>query len=178
MQNHDDNPTIYGGFFVRLAAYLVDLIISGLALVIIKLPMFFVKLGNPDMILVQPFFFNYSVWDIFIYLLATSYFIILTYTTGATLGKRLFNLKVVSADGEKLSLLDVIYRETIGRYLCSVIIYVGYLLVGLDKEKKGLHDMLCDTRVIYTVKMRVVQEPIVPYVPNVPRTQKHSEEFK
>ena len=63
---------------------------------------------------------------------------------------------VVRADGgEKLGLFTVVYRETVGRFLCSVIMGAGYLMAGIDKEKRGLHDILCDTRVIYAKKVKV-----------------------
>ena len=66
------------------------------------------------------------------------------------------NLRVVSVDeGQRLSLLDVVYRETVGRFLCSLSIGIGYIIVGFDREKRGIHDMLCDTRVIYAKKIKV-----------------------
>lgn len=154
MQNHDKEPISYGGFFARWAAYIVDSIIVAFALLVLKIPMAFAGLMNPELSLIRQVLFEYSVWDIFLYLLSVMYFVILTYSTGQTVGKRLFHLKVVSSDDQKLSLLNVIYRETIGRYLSSVILFVGYLMIGVDKEKKGLHDMLCDTRVIYACTMK------------------------
>lgn len=83
------------------------------------------------------------------YLISSAYFIAFTYLSGATLGKRLFHLKVIDKGGEKLTFLNVIYRETIGRFL-SGLLCLGYLLIAVDTEKRGLHDVLCDTRVIYT----------------------------
>ncbi|MFR4625420.1 MAG: RDD family protein [Dorea formicigenerans] len=81
------------------------------------------------------------------------YFALLTWCTGTTIGKRLMNLRVVPADGnEKLSFVDVLYRETVGRFLCGISIWIGYIIVGIDKEKRGFHDMLCDTRVVYEKK--------------------------
>ena len=63
------------------------------------------------------------------------------------------NLRVVPADrNEKLSFVDVLYRETVGRFLCGISIWIGYIIVGVDKEKQGFHDMLCDTRVVYEKK--------------------------
>ena len=91
-----------------------------------------------------------------LYVFHVLYFILCTYLTGTTLGKRAMNLRVVSADwGQRLSLLDVVYRETVGRFLCSLSIGIGYIIVGFDGEKRGIHDMLCDTRVIYAKKIKV-----------------------
>ena len=94
--------------------------------------------------------------DIVLYLLQVIYFILFTYHTGTTLGKRALNLRVIRTDDEeKLDLFTVIYRETIGRFLSGLIICIGYLIIGIDKEKRGLHDILCDTRVIYAKKVKV-----------------------
>ena len=44
--------------------------------------------------------------------------------------------------------------RAIGRYfaamLSSLILCIGYLLIAFDAEKRALHDMICDTRVIKT----------------------------
>ena len=70
------------------------------------------------------------------------------------------NLRVVSADGQKLTILNVVYRETIGRFLCSLSVGIGYIIAGVDREKRGLHDILCDTRVIYAKRVKVI--PVYP----------------
>ena len=103
--------------------------------------------------------FQYTWKDVLLYLLGAAYFILCTYYTGTTVGKRLFQLRVVSEDGGKLSLTDVIYRETVGRFLCGIVMMAGYLMAGLDKEKRGLHDILCDTRVVYAKKVKVIPVP-------------------
>lgn len=106
--------------------------------------------------------FHYTLGDILLYVLQVLYFILCTYYTGTTLGKKALNLRVVCADGEeKLSFLNVVYRETIGRFLCGMTMGIGYIMVGIDQEKKGLHDMLCDTRVVYLkkIKVKTVRQP-------------------
>ena len=70
-----------------------------------------------------------------------------------------FNLRVVPAetkDGEKLRLFDVVYRETIGKFLSGVIMNIGYIIAGIDSVKRALHDILCDTRVIYAKRVKVI----------------------
>lgn len=167
MQNHNKEQISYGGFFARWAAYIVDSIIVGFVLLLVKIPMAMAGMMNPELSLLKQVLFEYSVWDIFLYLLSVLYFIILTYYTGQTVGKKLFHLKVVSSDDSKLSLLNVIYRETIGRYLSTVILCIGYIMVGVDKEKKALHDILCDTRVIYACTIKYTYR-YPTYPPNPP----------
>ena len=55
---------------------------------------------------------------------------------------------------EKLTLFNVVYRETVGRFLCSLPVNIGYIVAGIDSEKRGFHDLLCDTRVVYQKKIK------------------------
>ena len=93
--------------------------------------------------------------DIILYALKVLYFIAFTYLTGTTLGKKAMNLRVVSKNPEeKLTLFNVVYRETVGRFLCSLPVNIGYIVAGIDSEKRGFHDLLCDTRVVYQKKIK------------------------
>lgn len=145
----------YAGFWTRLAAFLIDSVLVWVGLLLVRLVMLFVSSGLNGTVLDGNILFHYSLTDIVVYLAEVVYFILFTYYSGATLGKRVLNLRVVNADGGKLSLWDVVYRETIGRFLCAVTIGIGYIFVAADKEKRGLHDMLCDTRVIYAKTMKI-----------------------
>lgn len=62
---------------------------------------------------------------------------------------------MISANGEKLTFINVLYRETIGKYLSGIAMFVGYFMIAVDEQKRGLHDILCDTRVIYNFKVPV-----------------------
>lgn len=97
--------------------------------------------------------FQYSWKDGLLYAAGALYFVLCTYYAGATLGKKALNLRVVSADSKPLTFIDVLFRETIGRFLSSFVLGFGYLLAGITVEKKALHDMICDTRVIYAKKI-------------------------
>lgn len=106
--------------------------------------------------------FQYNLKDIVLYVMQVLYFILLTYYTGTTLGKRVLNLRVICADGnEKPGLITVIYRETIGRFLSGILCCIGYLMIVVDKENRGIHDWLCDTRVVYAKKVKVYETKVV-----------------
>lgn len=66
---------------------------------------------------------------------------------GATLGKKLIGAKVIRSDGSKLT-----YMRAFGRYwgimLSGIILYIGYIMVAFDPERRGLHDRLCDTLIV------------------------------
>lgn len=156
MQNNcSKEEATCAGFWVRLAAYGIDSLIVGFVLLFVRLFLSGILSLTEGTVLGRNILFEYSVKDIVLYILHAMYFILFIYGTGTTPGKRLMNLRVVSADGEKLSFMDVLYRETVGRYLCGMTIGAGYIFAGVDKEKRGLHDMLCDTRVIYGRRVKV-----------------------
>jgi uncharacterized RDD family membrane protein YckC len=74
----------------------------------------------------------------------------------ATLGKLACGLKVVRSGGGGLS-----WGVCVGRffmwnvitsgipYLNSVLMLVSSIMLGVDDEKRALHDRVCDTRVIF-----------------------------
>ena len=157
MQNNCNRPEVsYAGFWVRLAAYCIDSVIVFAGLLFVRLFISGITAALEGTALGGNVLFQYTLKDILLYVFHVLYFILCTYLTGTTLGKRAMNLRVVSVDeGQRLSLLDVVYRETVGRFLCSLSIGIGYIIVGFDREKRGIHDMLCDTRVIYAKKIKV-----------------------
>ena len=73
----------------------------------------------------------------------------MTYYNGASLGKMIVGIKVQSADGQKLSPGQVVLRETIGKIISGIIIYIGYIMAGFTKNKRALHDMMAKTVVVY-----------------------------
>ncbi|WP_297421157.1 RDD family protein [Clostridium sp.] len=152
MLKQNNENIIHAGFFVRLSAYIIDCIIVGIALLVIKIPNFIINMMNPELFLVKPILFKFSIFDIVIYLLGIMYFVLTTYYCGGTLGKKLFKLKVCTDSYEKLSLFTVIYRESIGRYLSGLILFIGYIMIGIDSRKRALHDILSDTLVVYNVE--------------------------
>ncbi len=66
---------------------------------------------------------------------------------GATPGKMLMKIKIVTAEGDRVS-----YARATGRYfariLSGLILYIGFLMAFWDPEKRALHDRICNTRVV------------------------------
>lgn len=66
----------------------------------------------------------------------------------ATPGKRILGLRVVREDGRRVGI-----GLALGRYLAyivsGIILGIGFLMIGWTDQKKGLHDMICGTRVVY-----------------------------
>ena len=66
---------------------------------------------------------------------------------GTTVGKRIFNMYVARADGSKIG-----FRRALGRYfgywVSLLTLGVGFLMIAFSKNKRGLHDLMCDTVVV------------------------------
>jgi len=66
---------------------------------------------------------------------------------GATLGKMACKVRVVTADGQAVS-----YARAFGRYFAKMLSYltcsIGFIIAGFDDQKRGLHDHICNTRVV------------------------------
>ena len=63
-------------------------------------------------------------------------------------GKLLCRIQVVNPDMTQIGI-----GKSIGRYfsyiLSAIPLMIGFMLAGWTKDKKALHDMICNTRVVY-----------------------------
>jgi uncharacterized RDD family membrane protein YckC len=139
----------YGGFWIRVAARLIDGILLGLAQASIAL-VFFGSFGAqflPRLMQSQPTGLRLG-FQFISYAIGFSYEVLFLRYQGATLGKMALGLTIVRGDGRSLG-----WGVSIGRYfmylVSAIILLIGYIMAGLDPEKRALHDRVCDTRVIY-----------------------------
>jgi uncharacterized RDD family membrane protein YckC len=83
-------------------------------------------------------------------LLQAAYFTILTWRFGQTLGKKALNLRVVTTEYDSLSFGKAFLREVIGKLISTVMLFVGFLWVAWDEKKQAVHDKLAGTYVVKT----------------------------
>ena len=150
MQNLKSDRVVFAGFFARLFAYMIDLLIVGVILLIVRIPALIISSTAVGTYLTMPVVYNFSAYDILVYVAGKMYFIFMTYFSGSTLGKKMFKLRVVASDKRHLGFWTVVFRETIGRYLSELVLFIGYFMIIPDEEKRSLADHLSDTRVIYS----------------------------
>ncbi len=66
---------------------------------------------------------------------------------GATLGKMVVGVRVVAADGSRLSLGRSAGRR-FAKYLSGLILAIGYVMAAFTSRKRALHDMIAATLVV------------------------------
>ena len=69
-------------------------------------------------------------------------------TYQATLGKMAARLRVTDQEGRRISLARATARY-FSKYLSAAALGLGYVMVGFDDEKQGLHDRIAGTLVLY-----------------------------
>lgn len=151
-------PSIYGGFWIRLLAHIIDHIILGA----VAAPLFFVTVlpsiiriaqqadrdqePSPEMIIT-------IISSAFVYIALAFvgqwlYEALLTSSSWqATIGKRILHLKVVDEAGNRIS-----FGRATGRFfakiLSSMFMCIGFIMIAFTDRKRGLHDMLAGTLVV------------------------------
>lgn len=140
-----DGALNYAGFWIRFAAKFVDGLILGVPFMAV---FFFIGMRsaqnpNPSQFDVLPLLAQLGFY--FLNMLYTIFFL---GKYGATPGKMVCKLQVVTADGAPIS-----YGRAAGRFfaeiLSGMVCYIGYLMVAFDSQKRALHDHICNTRVVY-----------------------------
>lgn len=127
--------TPFAGFWIRVAAYLLDTAILFVPNFILMLIAGLLQAG-PIFTLVQ------------IAMFAAYYGYFGGGKWQATPGKRIVGIYVVRTNGELLGC-----GRAVGRYFAyipsALIFLIGFIMVAFTRDKTGLHDLICDTRVIY-----------------------------
>jgi len=142
----------YAGFWIRVAARLIDAILLNVVLLVIRIP-FGIAMFSPTLtsnpaaqMAAVGAFVGVMLLSV---VLAASYEIVLVGIKGATIGKMMLGLKVVRANGSKVS-----FGLSTGRYFAqfvnSITLCIGYIMAGFDDQKRTLADRICETRVVHS----------------------------
>ena len=144
-----DNTLAYGGFWIRVGAYLIDYLILliptlGIGAAFNYLGMSSTNGGQPTGASIGIGLIG-SVINIVIVWLYNS--LQVSGVHQATIGKRTCGLVVTDLEGRRLS-----FGHATGRYfakiLSGLILCIGFMMVGWTQRKQGLHDMVASTLVM------------------------------
>ncbi|MCP4020487.1 MAG: RDD family protein [Desulfobacteraceae bacterium] len=138
---------IYGGFWIRLGAKIIDWIILMIVNYIISFAfgMLTPAVTSPEdinKIMIPSIIVGLLQWAVSLF-----YSIWFVGKHGATPGKMACGLKIVTAENEKVSYLRA-FGRSLAEIISSIILCIGYIMAAFDSEKRTLHDRICSTRVI------------------------------
>lgn len=132
------------GFWIRAVAALFDSLVSsalqfGMAFALGTITEIS---GSATLPLVQMLIMLFSTLaGIFYYVFFTGY-------SGQTPGKMLLRIRVVRLDNTQVSYGQAFIRETIGKFISGIVLGIGYLMAALRSDKRALHDLMADTKVV------------------------------
>ena len=138
----------YAGFWIRVGAYIIDGILMWIAQAIIMFAILGGMISGEDMAAGQmPDTGKLVLTYILIMGIGVAYFVGMESSAKqATLGKLAVGIKVGKENGEKLS-----FGNALGRYLSKILsaitLCIGFMMVGWDKKKQGMHDKIAGTYV-------------------------------
>lgn len=114
----------YAGFVIRLLAQIIDIIACS---IIAAIP----YIGRIIAIFYETLFIG---------------------LLGTTPGKMAFGLVVIDEKGRYPIGLVRAFLRFIGKIISGLIIFIGFLLIIVDDKKRGLHDKIASTYVVYKEK--------------------------
>ena len=145
------SAVVYGGFWRRFLAVLLDGIITSIIYFPIEMILASIlvpKLMRPDTAGLA--LSLTGLMSLLTFAIGCSYETYFISQKGATPGKMVLGLKVVRVGGGPVSVGRAAARY-FAKILSGIILCIGYIMAAFDSEKRALHDHICDTRVIHKV---------------------------
>jgi uncharacterized RDD family membrane protein YckC len=136
----------YGNFWPRFGAKLIDSIIIQVATGIVQfgliIPALF--LTKNETLQGAAYILGY-VLSLALNIAYSVYFLV---KYSATPGKMALGLKVITAEGERVTT-----GIAVGRFFAEILsgcftLFIGYIMAAFDDERRTLHDRICNTRVV------------------------------
>jgi uncharacterized RDD family membrane protein YckC len=131
------------GFWIRVVALVIDFVV--LMLVELSLGLAARRVwgtGVRDATILQFTIFVFTL------IFAGLYVTLLHAATGQTIGKLLVGVRVVLVDGQRLP-LGTAFLRFFAYGFSSLPLGFGYVMAGLRRDKRALHDLVAGTRVEY-----------------------------
>ena len=137
LPNDEGQPA---GFWVRAGAYVID--------TLVLTPPHLMLAGITDTIIRSNFSSGWS-FNLLIFAMWATYEISMNSGSWqATVGKRLCGIRITQGDGSGID-----QEKAAIRFLCGILSAIplgfGFIMAGFTYEKRALHDILCDTKVVF-----------------------------
>ncbi len=126
----------YAGRLHRFAAFIIDAIVISVVIVVLD-AVGIIDIGEPS-----------ATDQVLEAVISFGYYILLTAAFGATLGKMALGMRVVDESGQKAGFLKVLVRETIGKIVSAIVVFLGFIWILFDGNRQGWHDKIGGTFVV------------------------------
>jgi len=137
-------PDKYAGFWIRAVSLLIDLFVLGILIIICGFSVGFIfgSFGGITFDIME------QIYTVVGALLCIFYETWMTVRFGQTIGKAITGIRVVTTHNEYVS-----YKLSVLRFLGKIVnlltLCIGFLLAVFHYQKRGLHDMIANTKVVY-----------------------------
>ena len=141
----------YGGFWIRVLAYIIDQVLLGILFIPIALAVmlpYITAMLRGDLDVETPPF-GFLLWIPVFFAAYWLYDALLTSSVWqGSVGKRICGLKVTDEQGNRIG-----FGRATGRFFARVLsrmcLWIGFIMVAFMERKRGLHDILAGTLVMY-----------------------------
>jgi len=144
------------GFWIRVAALVIDVALFRLVQSSLK----FVATRLWGVAMDDSSIFELTIL-VFTVAFAGLYVTLLHATTGQTIGKLLVGVRVVLVDGERVPIGAALLRF-LAYFVSAATLGCGYLMAGLRRDKRALHDLIAGTRVERSASRAPAPAPVEP----------------
>ncbi|MGS5019779.1 RDD family protein [Paenibacillus sp. JJ1683] len=160
---------IYGGFWVRTVAFVIDLVIL-FAIVLLVGGTFSII---PVLLNIEKtgFILEFFIWMPLILWLVLPWLYCGFWESSkvqATPGKLVFSLVVVNSKGNRLGFLYASGRYWI-KVISFILVHIIYIVVAFTAKKQGVHDLCASTLVVNKKELRRYEHdsPLPPVASNI-----------
>ena len=131
----------YAGFWKRLAAIIIDMVILCVAIAcpIILVRVFVYRADSEILELLLEWIYLLMFWLYFVCFECSSF--------QATPGKMMVGIKVTDMNGNRISFARASGRF-FGKFLSNLLFSVGFLMAAFTRKKQGLHDIIAGCLVV------------------------------
>lgn len=157
------------GFWLRVAAYVIDLSLSYVFFIVFVFVIIFGVFSS--LVLSSTFNFYLLIGGVVIYFVTAICILFLfpiifeISSMQGTIGKYLVGIMIVNEDGSKMGILKTIGRSIV-RSLSFVFLGIGFLFAASPPKKQAIHDMVFATKVVKfkEVPLKIIIAYLVPAV--------------
>jgi uncharacterized RDD family membrane protein YckC len=154
----------YAGFWLRFVAYVIDAVVSGIAFLILLIPLFVLtgagaalaKIISDDDIgdawgAFMGVGFIFGFFGIILVVSWLYHAFSESSSWQATPGKKILSLKVTDMTGQPIS-----FARASARYFAKIItamipLFIGYIMAGFTEKRQAIHDMIASCLVLRNV---------------------------